>query len=129
MSHETPDSPSAFLIRYLDDRFAALTSHLSQMETRAMSAIDDLKNEVQGLKAAVDALDARDAEDVAELRRLLDEKTAQLGQADADVATLLPEVQALRARIAAHDLDPNFPAPAPPPADGTPPPDAGPVPA
>jgi chromosome segregation ATPase len=129
MSHETPDSPSAFLIRYLDDRFAALTSHLSQMETRAMSAIDDLKNEVQGLKAAVDALDARDAEDVAELRRLLDEKTAQLGQADADVATLLPEVQALRARIDAHDLDPNFPAPAPPPTDGAPPPDAGPVPA
>jgi chromosome segregation ATPase len=128
MSHETPDSPSAFLIRYLDDRFAALTSHLSQMETRAMSAIDDLKNEVQGLKAAVDALDARDAEDVAELRRLLDEKTAQLGQADADVATLLPEVQALRARIAAHDLDPNFPAKAPD-GGGAPPPDAGPVPA
>jgi hypothetical protein len=45
------------------------------------------------------------------------------------VATLLPEVQALRARIDAHDLDPNFPAPAPPPTDGAPPPDAGPVPA
>jgi chromosome segregation ATPase len=124
----TDDAPGAFLLRFLDDHFADVFAQLSELGDRLMSAIDDLKNEVQGLKAAVDALDARDAEDVAELRRLLDEKTAQLGQADADVATLLPEVQALRARIDAHDLDPNFPAKAPA-GDAGPPPDAGPVPA
>jgi chromosome segregation ATPase len=94
---------SAFLLRYLDQHFARL-------ESQFMSSLESLKAEVAGLRADLDAADGRDGEDLAELRRLLDEKTAQLNAADADAATLLPEIQALRDRVQKHDLDPSFPA-------------------
>jgi peptidoglycan hydrolase CwlO-like protein len=121
MSHETPDSPSAFLIRYLDD-------HFSQMEARVMARIDDVKALVAEIQTSLDAADGRDAEDVAEWKRKADELQARLDAGDADLAALQPELQALKDRIAAHDLDPNFPAKAPD-GGGAPPPDAGPVPA
>ena len=84
---------------------------------RVLDALEDrmsqLSDKLAEMTAAYDAAFARIDEDVAELRRKIEEGTATPD----DLATIQAHID----RAKAHDLDPAFPAPEPEPtvpADG-----------
>jgi molybdopterin converting factor small subunit len=86
------------------------------LEETVMAAIDDLRAKLAEMREANDALFARIDEDVAELRRKIEDGTVT----PEDVASIQAEID----RAKAHDIDKDFPPAPEPEPEPEPTPDA-----